>query len=102
MSRKMNTLRVGTAGWSIPRDWVGSFEDSGPHIERYSKVLSCAEINSSFHRSHRPGTYAKWAAAVPDDFLFSVKVPRTITHLSALAPSRMLFVSFLAEIVPLS
>jgi uncharacterized protein YecE (DUF72 family) len=33
------------------------------------------EINSSFYRSHRPATYARWAASVPDDFRFAVKMP---------------------------
>jgi uncharacterized protein YecE (DUF72 family) len=42
--------------------------------------LNCAEINSCFYREHKIETYRKWAAAVPDDFRFAVKAPRTITH----------------------
>jgi uncharacterized protein YecE (DUF72 family) len=42
------------------------------------------EINSSFYRSHKPATYARWAASVPLDFRFAVKLPREITHVRKL------------------
>jgi uncharacterized protein YecE (DUF72 family) len=38
------------------------------------------EINSSFYRPHKPETYARWAASVPDGFRFAVKLPKAITH----------------------
>ena len=71
---------VGTAGWSIPRASAVRFEGPGTHLERYSRVLRCAEINSSFHRPHAATTYAKWRDATPQGFRFAVKMPRTITH----------------------
>ena len=43
-------------------------------------MLGCAEINSSFHRSHRVEVYRRWAAQTPPGFRFSVKLPRSITH----------------------
>jgi uncharacterized protein YecE (DUF72 family) len=46
----------------------------------YSQVLNAVEINSSFYREHKPETYAKWAASVPDDFLFSAKLLRYFTQ----------------------
>jgi len=49
-------------------------------LERYAKTLSCVEINSSFYRPHRRSTYERWAKSVPDDFAFSLKLPKTITH----------------------
>jgi len=51
---------------------------------RYSTRFSCAEINSSFYGPHRQATYARWAAAVPDDFRFSVKIPKEISHVRRL------------------
>lgn len=71
---------IGTAGWSIPRVSGHRFEGEGTHLQRYSRVFSCAEINSSFHRPHAPSTYARWAEATPDHFMFAVKMPRTVTH----------------------
>ena len=71
---------IGTAGWSIPAIHAQAFAGTGTHLERYGAVLNAVEINSSFYRPHRQKTYARWAASVPEDFRFSVKLPRTITH----------------------
>ena len=73
-------LFVGTAGWSIPRASAQRLVGEGSHLQRYARVLNCAEINSSFYRSHRTATYEKWAASTPDDFRFAIKMPRAITH----------------------
>ena len=74
------TVRIGTAGWSIPKARTDLFGADGPHLRRYATRLNAVEINSSFYRSHKPETYARWAADVPRSFRFSVKMPRTITH----------------------
>ena len=79
MTRK-RILRIGTAGWSLPREAASHFPESGSHLQRYASVFDAAEINSSFYRPHRRETYARWAAAVPSGFRFSVKLPREITH----------------------
>lgn len=71
---------VGTAGWGIASRHAAHFPAEGTHLERYAERLCCAEINSSFYRPHRPQTYARWAASVPEDFRFSVKLPKAITH----------------------
>jgi len=73
-------LRIGTAGWSIPRASSHRCEGEGTHLQRYARVFCCAEINSSFHRSHAAATYARWAEATPAGFRFSVKLPKEITH----------------------
>jgi uncharacterized protein YecE (DUF72 family) len=73
-------VRVGTAAWAIPRDVRERFDGDGSRLERYARRFRCVEINSSFYRPHRPATYARWAASVPDDFRFALKVPKEITH----------------------
>ena len=73
-------VRVGTAAWAIPRDVRDRFSEDGSRLERYARRFRCVEINSSFYRPHRPSTYARWAASVPDDFRFALKVPKEITH----------------------
>lgn len=73
-------IRVGCAGWSIPRALAARFPAEGSALERYAAVFDGAEINSSFHRPHRESTYARWADSVPAGFRFSVKLARTITH----------------------
>jgi uncharacterized protein YecE (DUF72 family) len=78
-------VRIGTAGWAIPVRDCAAFPAEGSGLERYSARLDCAEINSSFHRSHRPATWARWAASVPDGFRFSCKLSKAITHERRLA-----------------
>lgn len=74
------TLRIGTAGWTIPKLAAEQFSGAGSHLQRYASRLSAVEINSSFHHPHRKTTYERWAATTPDEFKFSVKVPKQITH----------------------
>jgi uncharacterized protein YecE (DUF72 family) len=71
---------IGTAGWSLPKALQASFPEQGTYLQRYSRVLNCVEINSSFYREHKPETYFKWAASTPDKFLFSVKLSRYFTQ----------------------
>ena len=73
-------LYLGCAGWSLPREQWPRFNPEGSHLERYASRFNAVEINSSFYRPHKPSTYARWAAAVPEAFRFSVKIPKHITH----------------------
>jgi uncharacterized protein YecE (DUF72 family) len=88
---------VGTAGWALPRASAHRFAIEGTHLERYSRLFPCAEINSSFHRPHAVATYAKWACATPPDFRFAVKMPRAITHDRQLRRSREPLERFVQE-----
>jgi uncharacterized protein YecE (DUF72 family) len=71
---------IGCAGWSIPKEAAPRLPGAGSHLERYAAMFPVTEINSSFYKPHRPQTYARWAASVPDHFRFSVKLPRAVTH----------------------
>ena len=92
---------IGTAGWSLPRAWQDAFPSNGSHLERYGLVFRAAEINSSFYRQHKRATYERWAASVPADFRFAVKIPRAITHDQALIASDVLLEVFLDEVTAL-
>ncbi|MGI9079124.1 MAG: DUF72 domain-containing protein [Gemmatimonadaceae bacterium] len=94
-------ILVGCAGWTIPARVADRFATTGSHLERYADVLPSVEINSSFHRSHRPGTYARWAASVPSHFRFSVKAPKTITHMLKLRGVVQALEHFLSEVASL-
>ena len=89
---------VGTAGWSIAGKEANAFPAEGTALERYSRVFSGVEVNSSFHRSHRPSTWAKWAESVPEQFRFSVKIPKTITHRAKLVDVDALVATFAEEV----
>jgi len=73
-------IRIGTAGWSIASRYADAFPADGMALTRYAQRMTCAEINSSFYRSHRPSTWTRWSDLVPEAFRFAVKVPRSITH----------------------
>lgn len=90
-------LRIGTAGWTITPRGRERVPEVGSHLERYARALACAEINSSFYRSHRVSTWAKWAASTPDHFQFSAKLPKTITHTARLAVHPSAFSPFVEE-----
>src|SRR5689334_2689831 len=92
---------IGTAGWGIPSTSSAAFPAVGSNLRRYGSVFDAVEINSSFHRSHELSTYRRWAEAVPDTFRFSVKVPKTITHVQKLRDVELLLAPFLAEIAGL-
>ena len=90
-------MYIGTAAWSIPREVADSFPGEGQHLDRYARVLPCAEINSSFYRPHRVETYARWASQTPPHFRFAVKLPRAITHDARLRDAREPLQAFLAQ-----
>jgi uncharacterized protein YecE (DUF72 family) len=94
----MPLIYIGCAGWSIPREHTEHFPANGTHLQRYAQRLPAIEINSSFYRPHRPETYARWAASVPESFRFAVKVPKEITHTRRLRDVTDPLDRFLSEI----
>src|SRR5579884_3497709 len=90
-------IYIGTAGWSVPARHGRHFPKTGSHLTRYAARLKAAEINSSFWRPHQQKTYARWASEVPQDFRFSVKLPRAISHEGGLANAREHLPRFLEE-----
>jgi len=95
---KERRLFIGCAGWSIPASEKTSFPKHGSHLQRYATQFTAVEINSSFYRPHRGATYARWAETAGDDFRFSVKAPRTITHEAKLRPDPLDVERFVTEI----
>lgn len=87
MSENQRRSRVGTSGWDH-RHWQGHFYPlSLPQRRRLgyaSERLSTLEINTTFHGGGSPSSFVAWRDATPDDFVFSVKGPKSITHDRAL------------------
>lgn len=100
MSPRTAPVRVGTAGWSLPRASRQRFAaDPGRSLlERYALQLPAVEINSSFYRPHQRSTYARWAAATPPGFRFCVKLPQAVTHRARLADCAPLLKEFLGQV----
>ena len=66
-------------------------------LEYASRRLTSIEINGSFYALQRPESYVAWAAETPDDFVFSVKGPRFVTHMKKLADVRVPVANFFAS-----
>lgn len=86
------SLRVGTCSWKYD-SWQGLVyrpEDRGNYLAAYARAYRTVEVDQWFWSLHGPGSVslprpadvAAYAAAVPDDFRFSVKMPNalTLTH----------------------
>lgn len=96
------TVRIGTAGWSIPRVCAAGFPADGSSLSRYAARFNAVEINSSFHRSHRRSTWQRWSESVPPGFRFSVKLPKLITHIHKLVDCPAHIDAFVEEAKPLA
>ena len=82
MHLQNNFIKIGTSGIVVPgtkRDYPPEFQ-SGSQLHYYGSLFNTLEINSSFYKIPMPKTFAKWAAEVPDHFVFTVKLWRGITH----------------------
>ncbi|PWC67036.1 hypothetical protein TSH7_02860 [Azospirillum sp. TSH7] len=90
-------IRIGTAGWSIPKLSAPAFPVEGTHLERTARVMPMTEVNSSFYRPHKPETWARWAASTPLGFRFAVKLPKAISHEARLVGTEAALDRFLAE-----
>lgn len=76
-------LHLGTSSWSS-KDWVGKFYPDGTKatdfIVEYAKHYDTVEIDSTFYGVPRRGTIEGWRDRTPDEFIFSAKAPKLITH----------------------
>jgi uncharacterized protein YecE (DUF72 family) len=95
---RQQPVRVGCAGWSIPKIASGHFVSPGSHLQRYAAIFNCCEVNSSFYRVHMQKTWERWAESVSAEFRFAVKIPRTISHEARLNCSVEVLSGFLRQI----
>src|SRR5436309_7924771 len=83
MSDLKDKLRIGCSGWRYD-DWLGGFYPKGTpksdYLNLYSGVFDSVEVDSSFSRNPGPATTKGWYKSTPPGFLFSMKMPRRITH----------------------
>lgn len=91
---------VGVSGWSYD-SWQGPYyPDDLPkrrRLEHVGETLDSVEINGSFYSLQKPESYEKWAASVPDGFLFAVKGSRFISHNKKLKDARVPLANFFAN-----
>jgi uncharacterized protein YecE (DUF72 family) len=73
----------GTSNIVLPVSNKGHFPpeyQDKTRLHYYATLLNSAEINSTFYKLPMPRTIEKWANEVPEDFRFTFKLSKAITH----------------------
>lgn len=78
---------IGTSGYNYP-EWRGTFYpekfSTAKMLAYYAERFNTVEVNYTFYRIPTPALLEGWAKGTPDDFTFTLKAPRRITHDSKL------------------
>ncbi len=97
---RRDAFRIGISGWTYAR-WRGVFYPPGlahrSELSYASRKVNSIEINGSFYSLQRPTSYQRWHDETPDDFIFSVKGSRFITHMKKLRDIRIPLANFFAS-----
>jgi uncharacterized protein YecE (DUF72 family) len=76
-------IRLGTSAFSA-NGWAGAFYPKGmktaDHLNFYSTRFDSVEVDSTFYRCPTIEAVNNWALKTPPGFIFSLKIPQTITH----------------------
>jgi uncharacterized protein YecE (DUF72 family) len=97
-------FHIGCSGWSYT-SWKGPFYP--PNLENsdwlrfYSQVFDYVEIDSSFYRIPNQFMVKNWVKRTPDNFRFTAKFPKVITHDKYLVDVEEDVERFLENIEPL-
>lgn len=81
---------MGTSGYSY-KEWKGNFYPqklpAAEMLRFYARQLGTVEINHTFYRMPAENVLQQWAAAVPPEFQFALKLNQKITHIQKLKGS---------------
>lgn len=99
----MEKLRIGTSGWTY-RDWRGRFYPANvpqrSWLEYYTRYFSTVELNVTTYRLPKERDLVRWTA-VPENFVYSVKLSRLITHRKRPGEPRAFVDNYMHAIAPL-
>lgn len=103
---EISNIQIGCQSWGYD-DWVTKaggepvFYPRGTKpdqmLELYSQVFDTIEIDSTAYGMPSASTIEKWCGQTPDNFTFSLKVPREITHERGLDASSFPVMELFAE-----
>ncbi len=79
----VSKVLVGTSGWGYD-EWIGLFYPKGleqsDFLRYYSEIFITNEINTTFYHTPTSRVVESWVKKTPRNFLFSAKIPQTVTH----------------------
>jgi len=94
-------IRLGTSSFTAD-GWNGAFYPKGmksaEYLRYYSSRFDTVEVDSTFYRCPTIEAVRNWALKTPPGFIFSLKVPRTITHEKVLVECDKEFEDFVAAV----
>ncbi|KJR39757.1 hypothetical protein BOO91_09065 [Vibrio navarrensis] len=97
-------IRLGLTMWSH-NQWQQSFYGSGTkpaqRLEKYAQVFHTVEGNTTFYATPNTSTVINWDAATHDEFRFTFKLPKAITHQQMLQGCQAMLADFLHIMAPL-
>lgn len=97
-------LRLGLTMWSH-NNWQQGFYGSGTksneRLEKYAQVFHTVEGNTTFYATPSSTTVQNWKAATHDNFRFTFKLPKPITHQNLLRGSQAQLKEFMQIMEPL-
>ena len=93
-------IRIGISGWRYP-PWRKVFYPDklrqASELHFASRALPTIEINGTFYGLQRPPSFARWYEETPENFVFSVKAPRYVTHILKLEAVEKPIANFFAS-----
>ena len=79
----LGKIFTGCSGFHY-KEWKNTFYPEGlpqtKWFQFYTSQFNTLEINSTFYKFPTSKSLQKWYDTSPDDFIFSVKAPRLVTH----------------------
>ncbi|NEN06062.1 DUF72 domain-containing protein [Diaminobutyricibacter tongyongensis] len=92
--------RVGISGWTYA-PWRSTFYPKGlahkNELRYAAERMDSIELNGSFYALQKPASYRRWAEETPEDFVFSIKGGRYVTHIRRLQNPTEALSSFFAS-----
>jgi len=79
----LDRIKIGTSGFSY-KDWLGNFYPQfcpqQDFLRFYATIFKTVEIDATFYRIPTAEMVKRWKKVTSDDFVFTAKFPRTVTH----------------------
>jgi len=93
-------IHIGISGWRYA-PWRKIFYPEGlpqrRELEYASRQLNTIEINGTFYSLQKPASFQAWHDQTPEDFIFSVKGNRYLTHVTRIAEPKIPLANFFAS-----
>ncbi|HEY6413472.1 MAG TPA: DUF72 domain-containing protein [Edaphobacter sp.] len=100
MDGRVGRVRIGISGWRYA-GWRGVFYPKGlaqrRELEFASRMFDTVEINGTFYSLQKRKSFAMWGTETPDDFVFSLKGSRYITHMLKLREVKVPLANYFAS-----